>query len=443
MKPFEEINLSEALEERPQEGVLRVDRSIFTDEDLFELEIERIWEKVWLFLGHEGLIPDPNDYFTTYMGRQPVVVTRDAQGNVNTFINACTHRGSMLVRHERGNSADFTCGFHGWCFSTSGDLMSVTKESVGGYPDQFDRENYGLTRVRTENYRGFIFATLNDEAESLDDYLKDAKVMIDLLADQGGDEGFEVLKGISTYTFDANWKLQAENGVDGYHVHQGHLNFALTTKNREKIRAEQAGITKSMDVGGLGGKNLEGGFFDFGNGHTMLWGDWPNDGDRRPNYHMKAEWSEKFGAQRAQWMISRLRNLLLYPNVFIMDQMSTQIRVFRPLAANKTEVTVYSIAPKNESQEMRTHRIRQYEDFFNATGMATPDDLAEFNYCQKGYAGRKSRWNDLTRGVKYFTSGSNKHAESLGLNLRSSGGRLEDEGIFVAQHQRWLDLMKG
>ena len=80
-------------------------------------------------------------------------------------------------------------------------------------------------------------------------------------------------------------------------------------------------------------------------GHTMLWGDWPNDGDRRPNYHMKAEWTEKFGADRARWMISRLRNLLLYPNVFIMDQMSTQVRVFRPLAVNKTEVTVYS-APR-------------------------------------------------------------------------------------------------
>jgi len=442
MKPSDIAGLENYLDDRPAEGVARVDRSIFTDPDLFELEMTQIWEKTWLFIGHVDQIRNANDYFTTYMGRQPVVVVRGADGDeINVFINACSHRGVQLVRESTGNRGDFTCFFHGWCYNTSGDLMNVTKESIGGYPEQFDKADYSLTKVpKLEVYRGFIFASLNADAPPLKEHLADAAVMIDLLADQS-DDGFEVLKGVSTYTYEGNWKLQTENGVDGYHVHQAHLNFAMTTANREKLRAGQE-HTKSMEVGQLGAKGLNGGFFDFGNGHTMLWGDWPNKGDRRPNFHQWAEWAEKYGETRTEWMIGKLRNLQLYPNVFIMDQMSTQIRVFRPVAVNLTEVTVYCIAPKGEEAQYRRARVRQYEDFFNASGMATPDDLAEFSYSQSGYMGTLARWNDMSRGAQYLTNGSNEFAQELDINTVTSGGRVEDEGIFIAQHKRWLELMQ-
>ena len=86
-------------------------------------------------------------------------------------------------------------------------------------------------------------------------------------------------------------------------------------------------------------------------------------------------------------MVQRSRNLCLYPNVYLMDQFSSQIRHYRPISVDKTEVTIYCIAPKGESAEARARRIRQYEDFFNASGMATPDDLEEFRACQIGYQG--------------------------------------------------------
>ncbi len=141
-------------------------------------------------------------------------------------------------------------------------------------------------------------------------------------------------------------------------------------------------------------------------------------------------------------MIGKLRNLQLYPNVFIMDQMSTQIRVFRPIAVDLTEVTVYCIAPKGEAPKYRRARVRQYEDFFNASGMATPDDLAEFGYSQAGDMGKYARWNDMSRGAKHLTRGSNEFAQELGMSTNTSGGRVEDEGIFLAQHHRWLELMQ-
>jgi benzoate/toluate 1,2-dioxygenase alpha subunit len=142
-------------------------------------------------------------------------------------------------------------------------------------------------------------------------------------------------------------------------------------------------------------------------------------------------------------MVGVLRSLCLYPNVFLMDQFSSQIRVFRPIAVDKTEVTIYCIAPKGEDAEARARRIRQYEDFFNASGMATPDDTEEFRATQRGYAGAAhARWNDLTRGATQWIEGPDEDAKKLGITPILSGARTEDEGLFVVQHSQWGERMR-
>jgi benzoate/toluate 1,2-dioxygenase alpha subunit len=125
-----------------------------------------------------------------------------------------------------------------------------------------------------------------------------------------------------------------------------------------------------------------------------------------------------------------------------MDQFSSQIRHYRPLAVDKTEVTIYCIAPKGESADARARRIRQYEDFFNASGMATPDDLEEFRACQFSYRARGARWNDLSRGAAHWINGPDAAAEAIGLEPLMSGVRTEDEGLFVVQHKHWHDVMR-
>jgi benzoate/toluate 1,2-dioxygenase alpha subunit len=154
-----------------------------------------------------------------------------------------------------------------------------------------------------------------------------------------------------------------------------------------------------------------------------------------------SEIEAKFGAEKADFMGGYLRNTCIYPNVFIMDQMSTQIRHFRPISVDKTEVTTYCIAPVGESDAARERRIRQYEDFFNATGMATPDDLTAFNNSQIGFMGEKARWSDMCRGAKNTVDGPEKVAKGLGMNPVESGINLEDEGIMVAQHRNWARIM--
>lgn len=372
------------------------------------------------------------------MGRTPVVITRGKDGELNALVNACSDRGAQLCRFKRRNQKTFTCLFHGWTFSNTGKLLKVKDPKGAGYPEQFNMDgSHDLTKVaRFENYRGFLFGSLSADVKPLEEYLGEARKMIDMIVDQA-DEGLEVLRGSSTYTYDGNWKLQAENGADGYHVSAVHWNYVATTAHRTDDDKEDD--IKATDASKWA--KQRGGFHAYENGHILLWTEWA-DPTNRPNYPRLEEWTEQYGKTKADWMVGVLRNLCLYPNVFLMDQFSSQIRVFRPISVDQTEVTIYCIAPKGESQEARSRRIRQYEDFFNASGMATPDDTEEFRATQRGYAGAShAKWNDLTRGATQWIEGLDEDAKELGINPVLSGARTEDEGLFVIQHSNWSERM--
>ncbi|GAB4099756.1 benzoate 1,2-dioxygenase large subunit [Sinomonas halotolerans] len=430
--------LADAVVEDPDNGIYRANRSNFTDEELFELEMKHIFEGNWVYLAHESQIPEVGDYFTTYIGRQPIIISRAKDGELYANINACSHRGAMLCRRKTDNRTTFTCPFHGWTFSNTGKLLKVKDPRGAGYPEQFNKEgSHDLTKVaRFESYRGFLFGSLKADVKPLEEHLGDAAKIIDMIVDQSP-EGLEVLRGASTYTYDGNWKVQAENGADGYHVSATHWNYAATTARRST--GESSNETKAMDAGSWGKQG--GGYYSFEHGHLLLWMWWGNPQDR-PNFDKKDEWAQQFGPERAEFMVGASRNLCLYPNVYLMDQFSSQIRHFRPISVDKTEVTIYCIAPKGESAAARANRIRQYEDFFNATGMATPDDLEEFRSCQKTYLATAAPWNDMSRGVAHQIAGPDETAKGLGLNPLSSGARTEDEGLYPIQHGYWLEAMR-
>ena len=419
-------------------GDYRLDRQMFLDEDIFELEMKYIFEGNWVYVGHESQVAKKHDFLTTRIGRQQVIITRQADDTIGGFINVCAHRGARVCREKTGNKKAFACGFHGWVYDSSGKLVDVPDQAGGGYPPNFDRAKLGLTPVaRIEDYRGFIFASLNPDVLPLREYLSGTRAFIDLVVDQSPTGKLEVLRGATHYNYKGNWKLQVENGLDGYHVNAVHGNYMATTMRR--MARGKDNDTKVMNLDTL--SKLKGGFFAFENGHAVLWIDILNYQDRPAN-EFREHFLKTYGPARTGWMTERMRNMVLFPNVFLMDQASTQLRIIHPISVNETEITTYCYAPVGESDKSRALRIRQYEDFFNASGMATPDDLTEFNNCQMGFAARSTPYSDMSRGTGRAIEGVNEVGQLLGFDAILTGMEKADEGLYFAIHEDWLARMQ-
>ena len=377
--------LADAVVDNPAGGVYRANRRIFTDEEIFELEMKHIFEGNWIYLAHESQVPNPGDYFTTYIGRQPVVITRDKDGELHCLINACAHRGAMICRRKTDNRMTLTCPFHGWTFRNDGTLLKVKDPDGAGYPDDVRRRRLPQHDQggRFDSYRGFLFGSVNDDVLPLDEHLGDTTKVIDMLVDQSP-TGWRCCAARRPTPTTATGRCRRRTAPT-----------AITSPPRTGTTppppagaapANRRTTPRPSTPGGWGKSG--GGYWSYPHGHLCLW-TWAANPQDRPLWDKMRRAQGEFGDAKGEFMVKGSRNLCLYPNVYLMDQFSTQIRHFRPIAPDKTEVTIYCIAPKGESAEARAHRIRQYEDFFNASGMATPDDLEEFRSCQLTFRATK------------------------------------------------------
>ena len=119
----------------------KLDRNVFVDQSIYQDELEKIFGRAWLNIAHRSLIPNPNDFFLSYMGEDPVIVTRDAKGTIHAFLNMCRHRGNRVVRADDGNAKNFMCTYHGWTYSNEGKLVSVPGLQEAYY-GELDVENH-------------------------------------------------------------------------------------------------------------------------------------------------------------------------------------------------------------------------------------------------------------------------------------------------------------
>lgn len=427
------------IRDEPDRSVFMVDRSIYFDQDIFDAEMERIFEGSWIYLCHESEIPEEGDYITTYMGRQPVVVNRRKGGAIGGFINACAHRGTLLAPLRKGHAKTFTCRFHGWSYADSGRCIKIKNEGSGAYPgEESCRGRFSLQDIaRIDSYKGFVFGSLSPQVGDLGEHLGAAAAIIDLLADQSPD-GLEVLAGDSTYMIRGNWKMGAENGVDGYHVSTVHRVFAATMALRE----EAEGLTgmKKTEAGRIVGE-VQSGSADLGQGHNLVWAT-RSTPEAAPLYESRDRLISQMGQARAEWMLGRGRNLYLFPNMLLMDQPSTQIRVFRPISAELAEVRIQCIAPRGESAQARASRLRKFLDFYLPTGMATSDDIAALEDTALGSHGRKSRWNDFSRGVKQAMPGDQcEELMAIGCHAVSVSRNWDHDVFYHGYFRHWLKLM--
>ena len=208
----------------------QLDRSIFVDPDIYAEEQEKVFGRAWLMIGHESLVPKPNDYFHTYMGEEPVILCRDGKGNLRAYLNMCRHRGNRIVRTDQGNSRNFACAYHGWTFSNDGSLEYLPGEQEAYY-GALDRECFRLVEARVDTYAGIVFATWDPGAPGLDAYLGDARWLLDINFNRL-DNGTEALGPIK-WMEPVNWKTAVDNCSDNYHVPTTHLS-AIIVQGRHR-----------------------------------------------------------------------------------------------------------------------------------------------------------------------------------------------------------------
>lgn len=436
--------MASLVDDSPDEHRFQVDRRIFTDEDVYRAEMEHIFESTWVFVGLESQIRNAHDYVTTFIGRQPVVLMRDKDGAVQCFLNTCRHRGTLLCPFKQGNRKLHVCRYHGWSYDSAGRNIAIPQLEIGQYPPSFKDQDHNLVKVaKMAIYRGFIFASLSSNVPELSDYLGGAKTFLDLVVDQSATGELEFVPGEVTYTFDANWKLQFENGLDYYHFGATHASYVDILQRRASSASTSSGVTKEP------GDEIEGqGSFDFVHGHAVNWSIRKAKLYGRPlgsQDGLLEQARARVGSNRVKWML-RQRNLTIFPNLQVVDVQAAQVRTWRPLAAGKTEMVSHCLGPVGEPAEARALRIRNYEDFFNPSGLASSDDNVMYEFCQDGYQAEKAGYTQgYLRGLGGPNDAASRHAAELDVN--AVGGTFGSPGFggetnFHPGYREWSRLMR-
>jgi p-cumate 2,3-dioxygenase alpha subunit len=405
------MEIADIIVERETEGYFAYHRSALTSPEIHRAEIERIFNRSWLYVGHESEVPHRGDFVRRTVGLRPLFFVRShTTGEVKVFYNSCTHRGATICRRDRGNGKTFQCFYHAWTFDSDGALIGVPDEQCFG--PVFDKSKHGLVEVpRQESYRGLIFASYDPHVEELTDYLAGARGYIDAMMDaaevaadfaggangNGSGEGatpLQVLRGTHQYGIKANWKLLVENSFDGYHLGPTHATYFQFLKDQHVDVSPSTGSMKLL-----------------GNGHAVIeyTGSWG-----RPI----ARWASQFGeGSKAQLealrerIIAELgdtgyrmaelnRNLFIYPNLFVMDNNAAALRVIEPTSVDYMDVSQHELAPRIEDPTVRKVRLESYVTFAGPGGLATPDDVEALESCQQG-ARSGVEWSLLSRG--YFS----------------------------------------
>jgi benzoate/toluate 1,2-dioxygenase subunit alpha len=442
-------SIPDLIDDRPDEGVFRVHRAMFDDPAIFDLEMRHIFEGGWVFLGLECQASGPHDYFTVNAGRVPVLVMRDGDGALRGFINSCPHKGARIAHARCGHARQLVCPYHSWSFDSSGRNKGIKWKQGGGYGPGFDADSHDLAPLPGFGiYKGFVFGSVVGDVPPLTDWLGETAKLLDLVAEQS-DEGVELIPGAVTFTFEGNWKLQLENCSDNYHFTSAHPSYIRLLERRAAAQDEaRAGFTSSMQSQRhWSGEDdaVVGGTCSFPYGHALNFG-LGSPTPVSPLFERSEELAEKLGAARRDWIFN-MRNLTIFPNLQVAENAASQLRVIEPIGPARTRMRTWCIGPKGESASARRQRIRQYEDFYNPTGMATPDDTVAYEDCQRGFAGKVAPWlQGYQRGTTVCRAGAGPLAD--GIDLRpdwsvEGNSRLCDETVYRSYYREWARRMAG
>ena len=367
----------------------RVHSSLYSDEEIFQDEMERLWYNGWVYVGHVSEVPEKNDFVTKSIGPTPVILVRDRDGEIRLLLNKCPHRGNQLCAYEKGNRKTFTCPYHAWSFSNAGDLIGVAFPD--GY-ENFDKSEFGLGKVpRIGVYRGFVFGSFAEDGPSLEEHLGGAKASLDQLLENSPEGEIEITAGFLQHRTQANWKFMLENETDGYHpafVHGSILQ--VSNLNIDSLYGpESVALTRYI-----------------GNGHTEF--------DLRPEWRKQGKPLNWFGTNEArlpgyveamnmahgderarQIMIDGTPHIMIFPNLFIAE---IQMFVLQPLSVGETIQHVTALQFKG-AKDLNRRLLQQTMGSVGPAGLLLADDTEMYERNHRGAKIRDPEWITLSRGL--------------------------------------------
>jgi 3-phenylpropionate/trans-cinnamate dioxygenase alpha subunit len=410
-----------------------VDRSIYTDPEIFDLEMERIFGRAWLFLCHESQIAHPGDFVEAVMGRDNVLVVRQKDGSVRAMLNTCAHRGNAVCRAEEGNAKSFLCTYHGWSYGIDGTLKGVPgfKDFYAG---ELDKSQHGLQQVaQLDSYKGFVFATHDPTAPPLSEYLgATGRLGIDLIAERGD---MVVVPGIQKFVIDCNWKFAVDNLYDWYHPQVTHasafqpevLGAGVAANGQRTIDMSDVvmdtGSQLSPSLGAISGTRFEQVVLvdRFGHGIGGPTAESPGNVEIDKTWRTRAEAKDALGPVG----INVAGHPSIFPSTWITSA-PVQLSLRIPRDPNHTEIWWFSFTDRNLPPEMQEFVATIASRVFGPAGVLEQDD--------------GENWAQATAQTRGSASRAVRHLVNMGVGrgeVVHEHGLHRIEGLTSEHGQRW------
>jgi ethylbenzene dioxygenase subunit alpha len=400
-----------------------VDRRIFWDPDIYALELERIFARCWNFVAHESQLASTGDFVATYVGQDAVLVSRDAKQDIHVVLNSCSHRGNRVCFAETGNTRQFTCNFHGWAYGLDGRLIGVHEEKLYRQCSHFDKIRLGLKQARVGIYKGLVFATFDDEAPSLDDYLGDYRWYLDVLLDNDPG-GTEFLDGNVKSRIGCNWKFPAENFIgDASHAGWTHMSAAFALFGKNVTVNEKYSYHANVN-----GHGTEFGLDFIGNAMTL--------GEPEIIDYLKeneARFAERLGKIRSR-MVGSKSSSNVFPNMAYLSGHNAW-RAWLPKGPGEIELHSWVIVNKDIPKSLKDAYRRGVSRTFSPGGILEMDDGENWEHCTRANEGFVTRQQKLHYGLGMDSQIA--HDELKGKVFQTQINDANQRAFYL----RWADLM--
>ena len=415
-----------------------VHRDLYTDPEVFDLEMKYVFGNSWVYVGHASQIPAHGDFITTTIGVTPVVMVRHSDGTIRVLYNRCPHKGTRVANEACGNAGRFfRCPYHAWSFRTDGSIAAIPLPK--GYEGTgFDTTvaAQGMTPVRHVHvYRDFVFGRLAETGIGFEEFFGESLSSLDNMVDRSPVGKLEVAGGVLRYLHHCNYKMLMENLTDTCHPMVAHESSAGTAVAVWKAMPEGTPRHPAVEIyapfvspyefyEGMGIR-----LWPNGHGHTGVSHSIHSDYSAIPGYF--DQMVAAYGAEKAKAILDTNRhNTAYFPNMTLKGPIQA-LRIFKPIAPDKTMVESWTFRLVGAPDKL-LERTLMYSRLINApTSPVGHDDLEMYERAQDALLADANPWVNMQRLYD--------PAEADGGTLVTNG---TTEGQMRNQFRAWRKFMQ-